>query len=120
MLSLLVKTNIYKTLVKIAGGFMINKRLLGLISDSKKYIGLNVLFNFMALISNIAIMVILAYIISEVFNNNGISFYLWIALVAFIALKYLFNVISSKMSYLSSREVKMTLRELIFKKLFTE
>ena len=96
---------------------MINKRLLGLISDSKKYIGLNVLFNFMALISNIAIMVILAYIISEVFNNNGISFYLWIALVAFIALKYLFNVISSKMSYLSSREVKMTLRELIFKKL---
>ena len=96
---------------------MINKRLLGLISDSKKYIGLNVLFNFMALISNIAIMVILAYIISEVFNNNGISFYLWIALVACIALKYLFNVISSKMSYLSSREVKMTLRELIFKKL---
>ena len=96
---------------------MVNKRLLNLVDSSKKYIFLNVLFNYLALITNISIMIILAYMVAEVLENKSIDLYLFIVVIVLMILKYLANIMSGKMSYLSSKEVKMTLRELIFKKL---
>lgn len=96
---------------------MVNKRLLNLVDSSKKYIFLNVFFNYLALITNISIMIILAYMVAEVFENKSVDLYLFIVIIILMILKYLANIMSGKMSYLSSKEVKMTLRELIFKKL---
>ena len=118
MLLLLGKTNkSILMLVLTKGGSMVNKRLLNLVDSSKKYIFLNVLFNCLALITNISIMIILAYMVAEVFENKSVDLYLFIVIIILMILKYLTNIMSGKMSYLSSKEVKMTLRELIFKKL---
>lgn len=96
---------------------MVNKRLLNLVDSSKKYIFLNIFFSYLSLITNISIMIILAYMVAEVFENKSIDLYLFIVVIVLMILKYLANIMSGKMSYLSSKEVKMTLRELIFKKL---
>ena len=118
MLLLLGKTNkSILMLVLTKGGSMVNKRLLNLVDSSKKYIFLNVFFNYLALITNISIMIILAYMVAEVFENKSVDLYLFIVIIILMILKYLANIMSGKMSYLSSKEVKMTLRELIFKKL---
>lgn len=99
---------------------MINKRLIGTVSDSKKYIACNVIFQWLSLAANITMMIRIARLLSGLFEKSAdsrdILFTLFIGVIALVV-RYVCTVMSSKMSYLSSKTVKKTLRKMIYKKL---
>ncbi len=97
---------------------MIDKRLIGTVSESKKYVFGNVAFQWMSLGANIALMTSIAGLLAGLFAGNSGSIGRT-AIVAVIALAVRFGcaIGAARMGYLSSKAVKKTLRELIYKKL---
>lgn len=99
---------------------MINKRLIGTVSESKKYIAGNVVLQWVSLIANIVMMISITNLLSKLFTRtadmNDITVTLAIAGVAVIV-RFVCTTMASRMSYLSSKAVKRTLREMIYKKL---
>jgi ABC-type transport system involved in cytochrome bd biosynthesis fused ATPase/permease subunit len=99
---------------------MINKRLIGTVSDSKKYIVRNVLFQWISLVANIGLMADITLLFVAVFYDQITSKLLVscvIAALLAVAIRFLCNTLSARMSFLSSKAVKKTLRENIYKKL---
>lgn len=117
---------------------MINKRLINLCKDSKKYIALTILVNWVAVLCNIVTILIIGQFINRVYNGeklnlNGnnlveamINFKVWgnisllsgiiiIAILLFV--RYLCNILYAKFSNAASANARVTLRELIYKKL---
>ena len=99
---------------------MINKRLIGLVNDSKKYIKYTVIFNWFSLIANIISIFFIANLLEKVFNKNfstnNIIITAVVVLIAII-IRIICNIFASKMSYYSSVNVKRVLREKIYNKL---
>ena len=99
---------------------MINKRLVNFVPRCKKYIGLNVVFQWISLICNIVIMSTFASTFQNIYNGTGVSediTKLLLILSAMLAIRFLCTVLSNKMAYLSRSKVKKTLRERIYSKL---
>jgi ABC-type transport system involved in cytochrome bd biosynthesis fused ATPase/permease subunit len=101
---------------------MINKRLIGTVGDSKKYIAGNVISQWVSLVANICLMTDITYLLVSVFygrvNNSELAACAVVAL-ACVVVRFLCNIVSSRMSFLSSKTVKKTLRESIYKKLLS-
>lgn len=99
---------------------MIDKRLIGKVSESKKYIAGNVVFQWLSLAANItmiaAITNLLAGLLEKAPDSKTVTVTLIVTGIA-VAVRFVCAVLSNKMSYLSSKAVKKTLRELIYKKL---
>ncbi len=97
---------------------MIDKRLIGTVSESKKYVAVNVAFQWISLAANIALMTALSGLLAGLFAGSFAGV-LTAAVVAVVALAVRFGcaVAAARMGYLSSKAVKKTLRELIYKKL---
>lgn len=99
---------------------MIKKRLIELLGDSKKYIYLSVLFKWMALISQIAIVYASVNLIKLVFEGSFETTLVLKQLGVFM-IALVLRVVSEKLiiksSYMSSRDVKKILRNKIFDKL---
>ena len=99
---------------------MINKRLIGTVSESKKYIAGNVAFQWVSLAANIVMMASITRLLSDLFFGraelSGIASAL-ITAAAAVTLRYICTRLSAKMSYLSSKAVKKTLRGMIYQKL---
>lgn len=99
---------------------MINKRLIGTVKESKKYIALNVAIQWCSLAANVvmmaAISVLLAYMAEKNVTRTRIYTTIIIAAAA-VVIRFLCAVGMPKMSYLSSKAVKKTLREKIYEKL---
>ena len=99
---------------------MINKRLIGTVPDCKKYIACNVVCQWISLMANITMITSITSLLANLFERTadkmdvGITFV--IAGVAVI-IRFVCSLLSSRMSYLSSKAVKRSLRELIYKKL---
>lgn len=101
---------------------MINKRLVRLLSDGKKYIYGNIFFQWINLIANIvAIFLISSFIIDTYYGNvTDVKLVRLIVILAIAVLtRVICNVASSKMSYLSSKKVKQVLRHKIMEKMLT-
>lgn len=118
---------------------MINKRLISLCKDSKKYIGLTVLVSWISILCNIITVLLIGQFINKIYLgerlilNGDISFInammqfkvtenisLFLATLIIIVLliaRFLSNILYGKFSYLASAEARVTLRELIYKKL---
>lgn len=99
---------------------MINKRLINIVSNSKKYIFMNVLLQWISLIANIILMVTITKLLSSLFLKTADNVeYITAIIISIISLSVRFVCInlSLKMGYLSSKTVKKTLREKIYKKL---
>ena len=99
---------------------MIDKRLLGLAPESKKYIAGNVLLQWLSLAANIGLMTAIALLLSGLFTKTAGQRQILLAVLAAavcVALRFLCTVGASRMSYLSSKTVKKTLREKIYRKL---
>ncbi len=99
---------------------MINKRLIGTVKESKKYIVGNVISQWISLAANISVMGAIAKMLQDLYKGTlGEKEIVWTAAIAASAviIRFLCAVASSKMSYLSSKEVKKTLRQMIYKKL---
>lgn len=101
---------------------MINKRLLNEMGDSKKYIWYSVFCQWIALIFNIFMMKSVTDFLGQMYystvDTDDITA-LAAKIVLCIAVRYLCTVVNSKMSYLSSKQVKKTLREKIYTKLLS-
>lgn len=99
---------------------MMDKRLIGTVKESKKYIAGNVITQWISLIANIAMMTAITVLLSAVFTDNiSENLILVTAVTAGLAviIRAVCSMVSSKMSYLSSKEVKRVLREKIYRKL---
>lgn len=99
---------------------MINKRLIGTVSESRKYVAGNVAFQWCSLAANIAMMTaitsLLALLQAKTADGDSILVTVAVAAIAVI-IRFVCTVGASRMGYLSSRAVKKTLREKIYEKL---
>ena len=99
---------------------MINKRLIGAVPESKKYIAGNVALQWCSLCANIAMMSAVTALLAALFagevTQSKIVTTAVIALAA-VAVRYGCTVGASRMGYLSSKVVKKTLRGAIYDKL---
>ena len=99
---------------------MINKRLIGTVEESKKYIAGNVVCQWVSLAANITMMGTIAHLLQRLYEGSADGRHLGvtaaIASVA-IAVRFICAALASRMAYLSSRAVKKTLREMIYRKL---
>lgn len=107
---------------------MINKRLISTVTESKKYIMLNVFFQWCSLLANVVIMGGIAYLLG-IFYQYGVQHAIKmdavtsgtrisaICIVIGLCVRFLCTIVANRMSYLSSKAVKRTLRERIFAKL---
>lgn len=99
---------------------MINKRLIGTVPESKKYIARNVILQWVSLVANIMMMFAITSLLAKLFlktaNTKDIIITVITAVVA-VVVRYVCTTLASKMGYLSSKAVKKTLREMIYKKL---
>lgn len=98
---------------------MINKRLIGTVAESKKYIAGNVASQWVSLCSNVVVMGSIANFIGglaydKTQTNDIILLVLTIAIC--VAVRFVSAKTSSKMSFLSSKSVKQKLRKMIFEK----
>lgn len=118
---------------------MINKRLINLCDESKKYIGLTVLVNWISIICNILIVLFIGQFINKIYlgeklvvdsaeniiialNNfeivSGISLLTAIIIIIILlGIRYYCNYLYGKFSYLASANARVKLRELIYAKL---
>ncbi len=99
---------------------MINKRLIGTVAGSKKYIAGNVTLQWCSLVANIALMISIARLLAELFNGSASPMLFAItggSVLFALPVRFVCTVSASKMSYLSSKAVKKTLREKIYQKL---
>lgn len=97
---------------------MMDKRLLNVVPDSKKYIMRNVLCQWGALAANIVMMWNITALLASLLVPepvNKVWAVIWIILAVIV--RYVCTILSSRMSYLSSKAVKKTLREKIYQKL---
>lgn len=109
---------------------MINKRLINLCKESKKYIGLTVFSNWVVLLCNLIMILLIGKIINKVYYNiealkgvgfkefirNDIGTYLLIFL-GLLIVRFAFNVLYGYFSNKSSDVVKVKLRDMIYEKL---
>ena len=99
---------------------MMNKRLFSTVKESKKYIAGNVISQWISLAANISMMAAIAKMLQTLYEGTvtEMQFALTAAVAAAAAaIRFFSAVVSSKMSYLSSRKVKKTLRRSIYQKL---
>lgn len=99
---------------------MINKRLIKTVPESKKYIAMNVIFQWISLCANIVMIGSIVYFLQDLYFKNTQYKNFLVVFVIFICcvfVRFLCSVYSNKMSFLSSKSVKKILRELIYKKL---
>lgn len=99
---------------------MINKRLIGTVKESKKYIVGNVILQWISLLVNLAMMVSITALLAQLYEKTAdlpdIINTLVIAVIAVI-IRYVCTTSANKMGYQSSKAVKRILREMIYKKL---
>lgn len=98
---------------------MINKRLIATVAESQKYIAGNVASQWVSLCSNVVIMGSIATFVGKLAYAKpqaGDIVFLVAVILLCVAVQFVCTKISSKMSFLSSKEVKQKLRSLIFEK----
>lgn len=101
---------------------MINKRLIDLMGEAKKYIAWHLIIQIANLALNIAAIFFMADIIQKAYKKTITKediITLCIAFLVIIVLRFRFNILLSQMSYYASGRVKQTLREKIYAKLLT-
>lgn len=99
---------------------MIDKRLIGMVPESKKYVAGNVLMQWISLAANVVLMMSITRFFASLYAKNmtGKDFAVF-SVVAIIGMwRSLFlSDGASRMGFLSSKKVKKTLREAIYTKL---
>ncbi|MCH5194411.1 MAG: ABC transporter ATP-binding protein/permease [Oscillospiraceae bacterium] len=97
---------------------MINKRLIGTVSESKKYIAGNVAAQWCGMVSNACLIFSVGAMLERLSDRNSDG---TVNVAAFAAaaliIRMVCSVLQARFSYLSSKTVKKTLRGMIFNKL---
>lgn len=101
---------------------MINKRLIGEVSESKKYIAGNVTLQWCSLAANITVMTNITSLLGKLYANQAEGKDIWttaLTVLFCLVVRFVCTTGAARMGYLSSRTVKKTLREKIYKKLLS-
>lgn len=96
---------------------MINKRLIGLCEESKKYMILTVVANWIALLCNISIILWIGQFINKLILHEEVSLLSMLLLILFLGGRFISNLYYGKFSALASENAKVRLRDKIYKKL---
>ncbi len=117
---------------------MINKRLINLCKESKKYIGLTIFVNWLSVLCNIVTILLVGQFINKIYigekiniDGNGIisamnSFKVWgrvsllsavLIIAILLCVRYLCNILYAIFSSAASATARVTLRDLIYQKL---
>ena len=97
---------------------MMDKRLINTVSESKKYIAGNVACQWVSLAANITMMTAVTRLLMQLYNGEDAGIApIAAVIVAAVIVRFVCVRLSSKLSYLSSKAVKKTLREKIYGKL---
>ena len=97
---------------------MINKRLIHTVKESKRYIAGNVICQWVSLAANITMMGAIAQMLRNLYEGTDSRIVLTAVIAAFaVVIRFICAATASRMGYLSSRAVKKTLREMIYRKL---
>ena len=97
---------------------MIKKRLLALVPESKRYIAANVLFQWLGMCSNIAIVYTIATMLGSLIASTPISYGKSAVIIIAAALVRIVCVkLANTASYKASRSVKRTIRGMLYEKL---
>ena len=102
------------------GIMMINKRLIGTVGESKKYVAGNVVLQWCSLAANIAMMTAITSLLAMLAAGTakqGSLVATAVVAAAAVMIRFICTTGSSRMGYLSSKAVKKTLRERIYEKL---
>ena len=97
---------------------MIDRRLIGTVKESKKYVLGNVAFQWIALGANILLMTGIAALLADLYRGETGRIWAIAGIAVFaLAVRFCCAIGSARMGYLSSKAVKKRLRELIYRKL---
>lgn len=99
---------------------MMNKRLIRTVKKSKKYIAGNVISQWISLLVNMMMMGTIAKMLQNLYEGTIGEYQIVLtAIIAVVAvgIRFLCAILSSRMGYLASKEVKKILRQMIYKKL---
>ncbi len=99
---------------------MMDKRLLGIVPQSKKYIAGNVICQWISLLANIGMMYAITRLLAGIFERSagwGQMYKTMAVVVMAVVIRYACTIGAGRCSYLSSKEVKQVLREKIYGKL---
>ena len=97
---------------------MIKVRLIKLLSHSKKYVVLQVLWQWIALIAQVLLIFTLSGMIAGIFENTLPAFEICLPVIlGCIAIRFLMEWLTSRTSYKASVDVKRILRSKIYEKL---
>ena len=99
---------------------MIDRRLIAVAGDAKRHVAANVAFQWVALVANMAAVGAVALLLQGLYERTATAASLGgtVAVVAAAAaVRFLCTAASSRRSHLSSAEVKLRLRDLIYRKL---
>ncbi len=99
---------------------MINKRLIQAVPESKKYIALNVALQWLSLAANIVMIGAIGFFLQKLLTKTeDVTSIIALASIAVgaIIVRFLCTIGAARMSHLSSKSVKKTLRNKIYSKL---
>lgn len=99
---------------------MINKRLIQAVPESKKYIALNVALQWLSLAANIVMIGAIGFFLQKLLTKTeDVTSIIVLASIAVgaISVRFLCTIGAARMSHLSSKSVKKTLRNKIYSKL---
>ena len=99
---------------------MINQKLLSFDRGALRYVGLNVLFQWLGMLCNVVFVTAIAALVGAAFAGSLTSALLWRQLalsLATVPLRFGFTMLASGMSDRASKDVKRTLRSNIYAKL---
>lgn len=97
---------------------MIKKRLLALVPESKRYIAANVLFQWLGMCSNIAIVYTIATMLGSLIASTPISYgKSAVTIIAAALVRVICVKLANTASYKASRSVKRTIRGMLYEKL---
>lgn len=99
---------------------MINKRLIGMVGESKKYIAGNVFFQWCGLLANIVMIFSITAFLQKLSEGRAAGtdcLQISAVILAAILIRFLCTMASSRMGFFSSKAVKKVLRDKIYRKL---
>ncbi len=99
---------------------MINRRLIGMVPESKKYIGANVALQWISLLASIGMILSVTHLLQCLYLGSahaGAVRTAALVIAGTLLVRALCAKAAARMGYLSSREVKGTLRRMLYEKL---
>ena len=99
---------------------MINKRLIGTVPESKRYVAGNVILQWCSLLANIAMMTAITRLLAALYLNaadGAMPTETGLTALCAVVIRFFCTAGSARMGYLSAHAVKRTLRAAIYEKL---